>query len=295
MITNLLISILMPVKNEERFIIEAIKSVIQQSYTHFELIIINDGSSDATSEKIKTIDDKRVKLIETKGVGKNTAFNMGFEASKGSLICFFAGDDVLLQDSLEKRMMPLQGKENEFVATVSKVKTISEIKKFDGVITPKSHDKGSLLGGTIMFTKALAKKIFPLPNILPNEDKWTVEHIKHFSTLIHVPIVGIHYRIHENNSSSRTNPFHLKTEAMHKRFIVYSLFLERYRNQLKSKEIDKLEALSAAETLRYNGDSLSILLMSELSFSEKIRYFFHSKAILYWLRIQLFSLLSGRS
>jgi hypothetical protein len=82
---------------------------------------------------------------------------------------------------------------------------------------------------------------------------------------------------------------------MHKRFIVYRLFLEKYRDVLELENINKLEALSAAETLRFNGDSTAILLMSGLSFSEKIRYYFHSSALLYWIRIQLFSLLSGRS
>lgn len=290
-----MISILMPVKNEETFIEVAINSVLHQSHDDFELIIINDGSTDSTSEKVRSFDDKRITLIETQGVGKNKAFNLGFKASKGAYICYFAGDDILVPDSLEKRIAPLVGKDQELWATVSKVKTISEIKKFNGVITPKAKDKGSMLGGTIMFTRPLADKIFPLPDILPNEDKWTVEHIKSFAKVIHVPVVGIHYRIHQNNSSSRTNPFHLKTESMHKRFIVYALFLEKYRAILDQKDILKLEALSAAETLRYNGNSLSILLMSGLSFSEKIRYFFHSKTLLYWIRIQLFSLLSGRS
>lgn len=285
----------MPVKNEETFIEVAINSVLHQSHDDFELIIINDGSTDSTSEKVRSFDDKRITLIETQGVGKNKAFNLGFKASKGAYICYFAGDDILVPDSLEKRIAPLVGKDQELWATVSKVKTISEIKKFNGVITPKAKDKGSMLGGTIMFTRPLADKIFPLPDILPNEDKWTVEHIKSFAKVIHVPVVGIHYRIHQNNSSSRTNPFHLKTESMHKRFIVYALFLEKYRAILDQKDILKLEALSAAETLRYNGNSLSILLMSGLSFSEKIRYFFHSKTLLYWIRIQLFSLLSGRS
>ena len=290
-----MISILMPVKNEERYIEDAIKSVLDQTYSNFELIIINDGSSDSTSQKIKSFNDKRISLIDTNGVGKNIAFNMGYEASNGKFICYFAGDDLLTKDSLSKRLEPLIGKEQELLASVSKVKTISEIKKFDGVVTPKAKDKGSMLGGTIMFTRALCNKIFPLPQILPNEDKWTVEHIKSFAKIIHVPIIGINYRIHENNSSSRTNPFHLKTVAMHKRFIVYRLFLEKYRDVLELENINKLEALSAAETLRFNGDSIAILLMSGLSFSEKIRYYFHSSALLYWIRIQLFSLLSGRS
>jgi len=285
----------MPVKNEERYIEEAVKSVLSQTYSNFELIIINDGSTDSTSQKVKAFDDKRITLIETEGVGKNIAFNMGYKSSSGKFICYFAGDDILTTDSLSKRVEPLEGKEEELLASVSKVKTISEIKKFDGVITPKAKDKGSMLGGTIMFTRALGDKIFPLPRVLPNEDKWTVEHIKSFANIIHVPIVGINYRIHENNSSSRTNPFHLKTVAMHKRFIVYRLFLEKYRNVLNQENIDKLEALSAAETLRFNGDSTAILLISGLSFSEKIRYYFHSRVFLYWVRIQLFSFLSGRS
>lgn len=290
-----LISILMPVYNEERFISEAIESVLNQTYTNFELIIVDDGSTDSTKDIIKKyLNDERIQFHQPGKIGKNAAFNLAYKNSKGDFICYFAGDDILEMDSLEQRILPVANKKNDLVTIVSKARIISEIKKFNNVITPRKSDRGVMLGGTVLFSRKLARIIFPLPTLLPNEDKWTVQHLIHFAKIIHVPKVTINYRIHPNNSSSRTNPFKQKTESIHSRFLVYSLFLEKYRDKLNKKEIAMLENLSVAETLRYNKSTLSILFFTNLPFKEKARFIFHSNALLYWLRIRLFSFFSGR-
>lgn len=62
--TDPLISILMPVYNQEEYITSAIKSVLNQTYTNFELIIINDGSKDNTPKKIQSFSDKRISVYK---------------------------------------------------------------------------------------------------------------------------------------------------------------------------------------------------------------------------------------
>ena len=86
------ISIIMPVYNEEKYIKRCIKKYV--IYANFELIIINDGSKDKTSEVIKNnFYDKRITLIEKNKIGKNKAFNLGYEFSSGELITYFAIDE----------------------------------------------------------------------------------------------------------------------------------------------------------------------------------------------------------
>jgi len=288
------VTILTPVKNEEKFIGEAIRSVLSQTYTDFEFIIIDDGSTDKTVEIVKSFDDSRIKLIISEGKGKNIAYNIGYNESDGDFLCYFDGDDILEPDSIENRLEPIKHLKKPS-ATASKSIMFSEFKKFDGVITPKSNVKGTLIGASMMINRSLAERVFPLPEDLPNQDKWTVQHIYHFADLYHVPVITFNYRIHENNSSSRTNPFHLKTEAMHKRFLVYKKFLEKYYIELNDQQRLNLTTLAKAEELRYQNKTLSILFLKNLNFGEKARFVFHSTAFLYWLRIQLFSVLSGRT
>ena len=84
-----------------------------------------------------------------------------------------------------------------------------------------------------------------------------------------------------------------KTEGMHNRFIVYKIFLDKYRKILNQNSIDKLKALSLAEDLRYNEKSLSILFINNLNLTEKIRFIFYSNRFLYLIRKKMFSFFSG--
>lgn len=98
------ISILMPVHNEEEFMEEAIKSVLNQTMKDWELIIINDRSKDRTKKIAEkyTKKDKRIVLIN---LGKNKgwksgALNKGLEKAKGEYICFLDGDDTYVENKL---------------------------------------------------------------------------------------------------------------------------------------------------------------------------------------------------
>ena len=100
---NIIVSIILPAYNVEKYIADAIDSVLTQSYSLFELIVINDGSTDATeliaSEIIKH--DSRCRLIRTDNKGVSSARNVGIEASKGQYIYFMDADDLLERDALD--------------------------------------------------------------------------------------------------------------------------------------------------------------------------------------------------
>ncbi|HAW2170034.1 TPA: glycosyltransferase [Escherichia coli] len=90
-----LVSIIMPAYNRENTIPAAITSVLAQTYPHFELIIVDDGSSDGTAHVVKTFDDKRVRLIEGPGrSGVSEARNIGLRAAKGELIAYLDSDNT---------------------------------------------------------------------------------------------------------------------------------------------------------------------------------------------------------
>jgi len=289
-----LVSILMPVFNEEKYISKAIDSVLSQTYINFELIIIDDGSTDKTSEVIKGYSDKRISFYQPGKIGKVAAFNLAFSKSKGDFICFFAGDDILPFDCIENRIKPI--KDSLLYPSISfcKIKTFSKNKRYNQIVMPRGS-KGNLSGGAMMFNRAFSNRSFPIPEQLANEDMWQVQHALYFKDVIvkHIPIIGTYFRIHSGNSSSKQDSFSKKTESMHKRFIVYKLFLDKYSDEIDQQSKYQLRALDKAETLRYNNKWIPIIFMQKLSFVQKIRFIMYSNTFFYSIRIKLFSLFSG--
>ena len=103
-----IVSIIIPAYNAENYIEQTIKSVIEQEFEAWELIIINDGSTDNTLKIIKKFDDNRIKVISTKNQGVSAARNTGIKASQGKYIAFLDADDVWLSDNLIEKVSQLE-------------------------------------------------------------------------------------------------------------------------------------------------------------------------------------------
>lgn len=97
-----LVSVVMPTYNAEKYVKEAIESILGQSYKNIELIVIDDGSDDHTLEIIKSFKDKRLLIFvnnNNKGISYTT--NRGIEASKGKYIALMDDDDIAENDRFE--------------------------------------------------------------------------------------------------------------------------------------------------------------------------------------------------
>jgi glycosyltransferase involved in cell wall biosynthesis len=103
------VTVLMPVYNSDSFVKEAIDSILKQTYTHFEFLIINDGSTDATEEIIKSIHDPRIILVNhPHNQGLIAALNNGLDRAKGKYIVRIDGDDISLPQRIEKQVFELE-------------------------------------------------------------------------------------------------------------------------------------------------------------------------------------------
>lgn len=103
------ISILCPSFNHQRFIAEHIKSVLNQSFKDFELIIVDDCSTDDNVAEINKFKDPRIKLIRHEfNKGINAALNIAFENANGEYLMFLAGDDCLEPNALEVMIKELE-------------------------------------------------------------------------------------------------------------------------------------------------------------------------------------------
>lgn len=95
------VSVLMPVYNGEKYLKDAIDSILNQTFIDFEFIIINDGSIDNTRKIIESYDDQRILLINQENKGLPITLNIGIEIARGEFIARMDADDI----SEENRLM----------------------------------------------------------------------------------------------------------------------------------------------------------------------------------------------
>src|SRR5690349_25117803 len=103
--TEQLISVIMPAYNAEKFVAESISSVITQTYKNWELIIVDDGSTDNTKNIIEEFakHDARIKYIYQENAKQGKARNTGIAMAKSGLVAFLDADDLWLPQMLESQ------------------------------------------------------------------------------------------------------------------------------------------------------------------------------------------------
>jgi glycosyltransferase involved in cell wall biosynthesis len=159
------ISIVMPFYNGEKYLKEAIESILKQTFTDFELILINDGSTDASEEIAGGFSDKRIVYLDNgKNLGLAASFNTGIDYARGAYIARMDADDVSLPDRFERQFSYLEKKSHigiigsgiilinelgEKIATHKRPKTHVEIKFGSLFSSPMYHP--TIMGRTGIF------------------------------------------------------------------------------------------------------------------------------------------------
>ena len=118
-----LISIIIPCFNAELYIKETLESILFQTEQDFEIIVINDGSSDNTASIIEGVKDDRIKLINQANSGVSIARNNGLERSNANFIVFFDADDLMTPKFLSDRVEVLQ-KNNEVKDSIVMINSV---------------------------------------------------------------------------------------------------------------------------------------------------------------------------
>src|SRR4051812_37828652 len=99
-----MVTILMPAYNASKYISEAISSVLQQSFSDFELLVIDDGSADETASIIRQFTDPRIHYLHQHHQGIAYALNKGLREAKGRFIARFDADDVCMPSRLARQV-----------------------------------------------------------------------------------------------------------------------------------------------------------------------------------------------
>jgi glycosyltransferase involved in cell wall biosynthesis len=98
------VSVIIPAYNAQKFIKETIESVKKQTYSDWELIVVNDGSTDDTVTVLENEGDQRIRLVHQANKGVSSARNNGLQQATGEFIMFLDADDVLTSDFIKSRL-----------------------------------------------------------------------------------------------------------------------------------------------------------------------------------------------
>lgn len=158
----------MPVYNGERFLKEAIESILTQTYTDFEFIIINDGSTDKSEEIIKSFPDPRIKLISQTNKGIIGALNAGLKIAQGDYIARMDADDISEPMRLQEQLAFMQSNPS-IVLCGTWAKTINENGAIIGSYNypPVTHTNirkaiirhNPFIHPSVMFTQKVIEKV----------------------------------------------------------------------------------------------------------------------------------------
>ena len=112
----MLVSVVMPVYNAAPYLKEAIQSLFDQTYTHWELIAVDDGSIDNSWEILQSYSDQRIKIFQRKNGGQCAATNTGLEHINGDYVQFFDADDLMDKNKIAIQVAALQKAGNNAIA-----------------------------------------------------------------------------------------------------------------------------------------------------------------------------------
>ena len=169
-----MISIIIPVHNAESFIEETVASVKAQTYTDWELLLVENGSTDDSLRVCTRLSegDGRIRVLQSNGVGAAAARNTGTVSARGRYQCFLDADDIWRRDKLEKELAFCEARQAAFVFTGYEF--ADERARGTGKIVrvPETISYKEALGNTTIFTstvmfdrKKLPVKLMLMPRV----------------------------------------------------------------------------------------------------------------------------------
>lgn len=244
---NPLISIIVPVYNIEMYLPRCIESVLAQSYTNLELILVDDGSKDKSGEICDEYQrrDNRIQVIHKENGGSSSARNVGIKAAKGQYLGFVDSDDYVEKNMYEKMVYGIvatgcniiQVSRDEIDEEGNLMPNVCEMPEKQIEYSSEEFMKELLLhkGDCSFCTKLLNRDLFKdnkFPEGVLNEDfHLLVRLLKKGETVVSLPYCGYHvfYRIGSNTRKKDVNEFsRVYGDCVDNADMVYELVKEKF-------------------------------------------------------------------
>ena len=236
-------SIIIPTYNRENIIKRTVQSVKNQTFEKWELIIVDDGSTDNTKEVVKNIDDPRIKYIYQKNAERSAARNNGIKNSNGDWVCFLDSDDSYKENHLQIFYENIQNdiKQNldiQFYFTSQETHYVLNKNfkvfntHFDSKKAPFFFASESIVPGRVCIKKNVLEKFNFDENIVIVEDSDLWFRISCYHKVKFIDQATFVYSIHDDNSINvKNNAYLTRLNGLKK------TFSKKERKFLKQKEI----------------------------------------------------------
>lgn len=208
------ISVVMPVYNSEKYLREAIDSILNQTFTDFEFLIFNDGSSDGSAKVIKDYKDTRIVFFDRKeNLGYLVHLNEGIKIAKGEYIARMDSDDISFPRRFEKQLDFME-KNLDFGVCGTQVVTIGEASGYVSWLPVDDAEMRSLLlfrNSIAHPTAMIRKSVLEKHRLLYDPEYYTAEDLKmwteisKYSKLGNIPELLLKYRGHPAQIVQRDN------------------------------------------------------------------------------------------
>lgn len=296
---KVLISVIVPVYNAEKYLDRCLQSILVQTYTYFEIILINDGSTDRSQvicEKYAQV-DKRIRVIKKVNSGVAKTRNVGIQMAKGKYISFVDADDYIKSNMLEKMIIRAEQNNSDIVMCKYFVDNEGEIYKvsmdYEKVYDGCSSIKEGLLilyyeeyhnGLYSLWNKLIKRSIYTENNILfdvslkRGEDAWFI-----FQCLKHCKRVDFisepFYYYYQNNGSI----MHTLYEDQYEKWVYMRKLLLKENSVLKInidyslfyKEFLYKVAIYCREMIKQHKENKALEIMHDEFYLNALKYADH--------------------
>ncbi|MBE9576179.1 glycosyltransferase family 2 protein [Flavobacterium proteolyticum] len=292
------LSVIIPLYNKGFIITKTLASVFAQTFTDFEIIIIDDGSTDNSVEKVKQFNDTRIQLFQQKNQGAATARNLGIEKANCELIAFLDADDYWFPNHLAI-LIELQEKyincgiyASRYLTKIASNKTITNSFKnsisddFEGIIP--DFFEASLINRVATSSSILVPKTILLQNNGFNKEVTSGQDLELWTK------IGITHTVAISNQITAIYNFELpnslsKTSFAKKKLMDFKQFSEAEKQNLSLKNFLDIYRLEYALQFRIAGDlekSNFYLkdITSEIPFKTKVLLFMPSFILRFLLK-----------
>lgn len=300
-----MISIVLPTYNGEKYIRESLNSILSQTFTDWELIIVNDCSTDGTEKIIKeyVAKDKRIKSIHNeKNLKLPTSLNVGFSHANGEFLTWTSDDNIYLPNALSMMNDYLQ-KNSDCAMVVADMEHIDENGELIGGKTSYNDSEiyfSNSVGACFLYRRKVLNdvgKYDPKQLYVEDYDYWL--RIKTFYGLIaHISQTLYHYRIHSASLTatkseeiyrnylrliSKYFAIAASTSEKNKRFI-FDMYMQNKKNKIFLDSIERQNWVKALPALNYEIPSINncdLILFGAGGFGEKVGKIYSKNLLAY--------------
>lgn len=251
------ISVIMCAYNAEKTILESINSIIIQSFSDIELIIIDDGSTDNTKKIIDNVKDSRILFLQQENTGPSVARSNGIKNSRGEYIAILDADDVAFQNRLEMQISFLQNhpdyvligsnaevvdRNNEYIYTSNLPLSWEEIKN--------CFPNPPFYHSSVMYLKnayQLCGGYYTLNKLYIFEDALLFNKMKNIGKMANIKEPFIRYRLMPDSASVRSEKDASKIMTIYQEIIKENFLSEKNLSRLATikENVDQQERLRA--------------------------------------------------